>query len=75
MPDGIGYSAWCKILLHHECRMVVGEAGIVALGGVATGSAVPVLRTTARAVIGAVCGAIHGASAGVYSFQEEGGVK
>jgi len=55
--------------------MVVGEAGIVALGGVATGSAVPVLRTTARAVIGAVCGAIHGASAGVYSFQEEGGVK
>ena len=51
--------------------MVVGEAGIVVLGGVATGSAVPVLRTTAGAVVGAVCGAIHGASAEVCSFKEE----
>lgn len=71
MQNGIGHSAWCKILLYHECRMVVGEAGIVALGGVATGSAVPVLGTTAGAVIGAVCGAIHGASAEVCSFKEE----
>ena len=71
MQNGIGHSAWCKILLYHECRMVVGEAGIVVLGGVATGSAVPVLRTTAGAVVGAVCGAIHGASAEVCSFKEE----
>lgn len=55
--------------------MVVGEAGIVAFGGLAAGSAVPVLGTTAGAVVGAICGAIHGASAEVYSFQEEGGVK
>lgn len=75
MPNGIGHSAWCKILLYHECRMVVGEAGIVALGGAAAGSAVPVLGTTAGAVVGAICGAIHGASAEVCSFQEEGGVK
>lgn len=55
--------------------MVVGEAGIVALGGAAAGSAVPVLGTTAGAVVGATSGAIHGASAGVCSFQEEGEVK
>lgn len=75
MPNGIGHSAGRKILLHHECCIVVGEAGMVALGRLAAGSAVPVLGTTAGAVVRAICGAIHGASAGVYSFQEEGGVK
>lgn len=75
MQDGIGYSAGCKILLHHECCIVVGEAGKVVLGGVAAGSALPVLGTTAGTVVGAICGAIHGASAEVCSFQEEGGVK
>ena len=51
--------------------MVVGEAGIVALSGAAAGSAVPVLGTTAGAVVRAICGAIHGASAEVCSFKEE----
>lgn len=50
---------------------IVGDAGIVALGGLAAGSAVPVLGTTAGAVVGAVFGAIHGASAEACSFKEE----
>lgn len=54
---------------------IVGEAGIVVLGGAATGSVVPVLGTTAGAVAGAISGAIHGASAEACSFKEEGGVK
>ena len=54
---------------------IVGEAGIVALGGAATGSVVPVLGTTAGAVVGAISGAVHGASAEACSFKEQGAVK